>query len=339
MRKKRIHLILIVLGILLGLVISAVMILLDLGPQYYQTLSWILTVALLLWLGNKFIVRRLDKSFPWLQYGNQRFILQLLATIFYSLLVINTTYFTIKYLFTDDPPTVAQYLVMNVYGIFIILPVVSIYFGAHFLRSWRKSEIESAAYHRESMRSQLEALKNHLDPHFLFNNLNILSSLIDRDIELSKSYLEKFAEVYRVIIQSNVTEPIPLSKELDFVDAYMYLINIRFEEMIKLEVNVDQNLRNRVLPPLTLQMLVENAIKHNIIKENEPLYLKIESNGEDYLDVKNTLRPRPTSSKGSGTGLQNIKDRYGYFTDMEVKKVVTDDEFIVKVPIIELEEL
>ena len=309
------------------------------GQNYYMTFGWVVLIIALLWTGNAQISKYLDYKLPWLEYGTVRFFSQLASGLIYSLLVINLSYLVLKTLFTTDPPSITQIIVMNTYGVLIILPVISIYFGVHFLRSWRKSELEAEKFQKESIKSQLEALKNHLDPHFLFNNLNILSSLIDKDKDLSQAYLEKFAEIYRVILQSNVTEVIPLSKEMDFINAYIYLIKIRFEENIEISMQLDSESTSKMLPPLTLQMLVENAIKHNIITESKPLKIEISSNGSQSLIVKNNLNPKPTAKNDSGSGLENIENRYAYFTNEKIKLKNDGVYFTVEVPLIEMDEI
>jgi len=339
LKKNLLWIILISAGLLLLLAIYLVLSTLNLNVSYYISIGWVIIVIILLWVGNSIISKGLNKTFPWLQYGNLRLVTQLFSTLFYSLIIINASYLLFKSIFTTDPPILTQIIILNVYGIVLILPVVSIYFGVHFLRSWRKSEIEAETFQKESIRSQLEALKNHLDPHFLFNNLNILSSLIDKDKEQSKAYLDKFAEVYRVILQSNTTEPIPLSQELDFIETYMYLIKIRFEDAIKLEIDIDEKLKGKMLPPLTIQMLVENAIKHNQVTETKPLYINISSEGNDFIVVRNNLQPKKNPVNENGSGIKNIISRYSYFTDQKIVKTQNVDHFMVKVPLIDIEEV
>ncbi|MDN5200625.1 histidine kinase [Fulvivirgaceae bacterium BMA10] len=308
--------------------------------EFYISLIWIGIVIALLWFGNKFISKKLDKKLPWLTHAGYRFFTQLLLTIVYSLLCLNVSYRLFKNIFTQDPPSLEQLIVMNVFGSLLIIPIFSIYFGVHLLKSWRKSEIETERLHKENVRSQLEALKNHLDPHFLFNNLNILSSLIDRDTELSKKYLEKFAEVYRIILQNEVSDLVSLAQELEFVKAYMYLIEIRFENNIHLNIDVPKELKLRSLPPLTLQMLIENSIKHNVVSEKKQLTITVASDGNDYLIIRNNLAPkRSVTSNSNGSGLKNIMNRYSYYTDDKVLVEKTEDHFIVSVPLLEIEEI
>lgn len=298
------------------------------------TFAWILIVFVLLWFGNRMISRILNRILAWKQYGNIRFFTQLLVGILYSLLIANGTYAALKILLTVDPPTVSQLVVMNVYGSVIFIPAYSVYFGLHFLRNWRKSEVESARHQKESMRSRLETLKSHLDPHFLFNNLNILSSLIQTDKEKSQEFLHTFAEVYRMLLKTKSEDLIPLSEEIRFITSYCYLLEARFGDCLSFQIDVPENIQSRLIPPLTLQMLVENAIKHNQITEKKPLTVSITASG-DEISVANSLNPKTQpADKTEGSGLNNIRRRFDYFSDQPIRIESDETTFRVHLPIL-----
>jgi len=302
----------------------------------YFTLGWVVGVSILLWVGNRLITKAFNRLLPWAVYGNVRFFIHLLSGIGYSLVVINATYAALKYTLTIDPPTRGQLIVMNVYGAAIFIPVFSLYFSLHFLRSWRKSEIESEKFQKESMRAQLESLKGHLDPHFLFNSLNILSSLIDKDRERSKTFLQKFAEVYRLMLRSKSEDLITLREEMDFIESYSFLLQTRFGESIVFSTNVPASLYASMLPPLTIQMLVENAIKHNVITEKKPLQIAITGDTE-WITVSNTLNERgPDTESKRGSGLENIRMRYRHFTSKVLKIEKSATDFSVTIPLLEI---
>lgn len=306
------------------------------GPIFYFTAGWLIVIGLLLWFGNRQLTLRLDRILPWSRYGNWRFFIQLLLGLGYLLLLVNGIYYAIKVFLTDDPPTREQFTVMNVWGAAIFIPAFSLYFSLHFLRHWRKSELEVAKSQKESMRSQLDSLKNHLDPHFLFNNLNILSSLIDKDSVTSKKFIEKFAEVYRALLNTKSEDLIPLYEELEFMRSYMYLIKLRFEDHIRFEITLAGNNNGKLIPPLTLQMLVENAIKHNLITEGRPLHIEVLENSS-HLIVRNSLFTKPaTEGERNGSGLKNIEQRYAHFTDLKVEIFQTEDHFEVRIPLLEM---
>lgn len=305
----------------------------------YLTAGWISLVVLLIFVSNKLLTRLLDKKMPWLEHGNKRFYTQLSLGIVLSLLIINISYLLFKVLLTQDPPDMTQIGVMNAFGILLLLPTISINFGIQFLKNWKNAQLASEEFQKESIKAELEALKNHLDPHFLFNNLNILSSLISKDQKLSQSYLEKFADVYRNILQSSSEELVALHEELDFIESYMYLLEIRFEDTIQLEIDIKPENKQYYLPPLTLQMLIENAIKHNVITEVRPLKISIEYRNQ-YLVIKNKLQAKKVESKNSSkSGIKNIERRYSYFTDKKVQVIKNEQSFIVKVPLIDISSI
>jgi hypothetical protein len=298
------------------------------GPVFYFSIAWLALISFLLWIGNRLLTRRLDRAMSWSRWGNVRFFTQLFSGLAYLLVLINGTYYAIKTPLTGDPPTLEQLIVANVWGIVIFVPVFSIYFSLHFLRHWRTTEFEMMRYQRETIRSQLDSLKNHLDPHFLFNNLNILASLIDKDKNASKEFIHKFAEVYRSILKSKADDLILVSEEMNFIESYIYLIKTRFDENVQFNINVKSF--DKMVPPLTIQMLVENAIKHNAA----PLVINITEDA-DYLVVSNSLSRFDSDSPG--TGLGNIKKRYAHFTDRHVEVIEDDKFFTVRIPLLEIE--
>ncbi len=303
----------------------------------YYTIGWTFLVIALLWAGNRTVTKILNRILPWTEYGNFRFFTHLLLGIVVSLLVVNGSYALLKYLLTTDPPTRGQLIVMNVYGGILFIPIFSVYFSLHFLRSWRKSELDSEKFQKESIRSQLESLKSHLDPHFLFNNLNILSSLIDKDKEESRVFLDHFAEVYRLILRSKSEDLIRLADELKFIESYCFLLQTRFGNSICFKIAIDASLYDRMLPPLTLQMLIENAIKHSTITERKPLEVRVVSVPVDCLEVTNSLLPGPNLKEANGgSGLENIRSRYRHFTSRKVRVEKTDSEFRVTIPLLEI---
>jgi hypothetical protein len=317
-------------GILVSSVMGYVFMRTQASPVLYFSLAWVALISFLLWIGNRFLTKRLDGIMSWSRWGNVRFFTQLVTGLGYLLLLINGTYYAIKTPLTGDPPTGEQLIVANAWGIVIFVPVFSIYFSLHFLRHWRKTELEMTRYQRETIRSQLDSLKNHLDPHFLFNNLNILASLIDKDKNASKEFVHKFAEVYRSILKSKADDLILVSEEMRFIESYIYLIKTRFEESV--EFNIDVSSYDKMLPPLTIQMLVENAIKHNSM----PLVVTIKQDGPDYLMISNTLN-RSNTESSPGTGIGNIKKRYAHFTDKPVEVLEESKEFTVRIPLLEIE--
>lgn len=305
----------------------------------YYTIGWVMVVLTLLVLGNGIISRQFDKHLPWLKFGKRRLFAHLFLGITYSLIIINVAYMLFKLILTKEPPTSGQMIVTNAYGLVMFIPAFCVYFSLHFLGHWQKSELETEKFKKETLKSQFDNLKNHLDPHFLFNNLNILSALIDKDQEESKLFLDKFADVYRSLLQTKDEDLISIHDELDFINAYIYLLKTRFEENVIFNISVEKDALFRMIPPLTIQLLIENAIKHNIIGEKRPLVVDVTSDGQT-IKVCNSLNERPIDqTEVSGSGLDNIRSRYAYFSDELITVNKTEKEFCVTIPMIEVETI
>lgn len=297
---------------------------------------WIINVVFFIWAGNRLISRWLNKKLPWDVYVSKRFFIQLLSSGVYSLFVVNITFYLFRTFFTESAPDFNQIAIMNVYGLLFVLPAISIHFGVYFMTQWKKTKLRSEQLEKENIRTQLEVLKSHVDPHFLFNNLNILSSLIDVDKDEARKFLDNFAEVYRYVLKNKQVELVSLSEELEFLDSYVYLLTNRFGENFKFEKDIFANLEDKMIPPLAIQIVVENVIKHNTLESENPL--KIEMFLEDEkLVVKNNLQPRKDMLPSSKTGLNNIKKRFEYLTDEDVDVMNIESHFIVKLPLIEIE--
>ncbi len=337
---KRQHTTFIILAVLVFLLTVIVLIVYSGSYSAFLITSlWVLILALLIPLGNRYISMFLNKKLPWEKYLSVRFFVQLISVLIYSLVCFNISYFIFKLVFTNDPPAPDQIAMVNIYGSLVVLPVFSIYYVIHFINQWKKTQVKSEKLEKDSIKSELLNLKNHLDPHFLFNNLNILSSLIDIDKEGSKQYLSKFAEVYRFMLQTKSTELISLRQELDFIDAYFHLIATRFQDALYLKKNISPDKLEFQLPPLTLQLLIENAIKHNSFSRKEPLLIEINETEDGALTIKNNIKRLVMPATNSGTGLKNIRDRYQYFTDNNVKISDNGRYFEVRIPLIEIEEI
>jgi len=326
------------LGLFIGLIGLVFFILYstDAARDAYLYTSWLVVVLGLIFLTNRLLTKVLDRKLPWLTFGNSRFYWQLAIGILLSLVIINISYLILKFTLTQDPPSAEQMLAMNIIGVVLLLPTISMNFGIQFLKNWKNAQVSSENFQKESIKAELTALKNHLDPHFLFNNLNVLSSLISKDKKQSQRYLEKFAEVYRIILQSSSEELVLLNQELEFISAYMYLLQIRFEDSILLTIDIPKETKNTYLPPLTLQMLIENAIKHNIASETKPLEINVFVKDE-YLVVQNNLQEKKIAEHQSNkSGLVNIKKRYAHFSDVPVDVIKNTNSYIVKVPLLDV---
>jgi two-component system LytT family sensor kinase len=187
----------------------------------------------------------------------------------------------------------------------------------------------------ENLQAQLSALKNQVNPHFLFNSLSILSSLVHLDADLSEQFIDRLAQAYRYTLEQKDHDLVPLATELDFIKAYTFLLKIRFEEKFDVLLDVAEAAqRHYRIAPLTLQLLVENAVKHNQMSAEHPLCVHIGLEA-DELVVRNSLQRRPAPvANSTSVGLQNILNRYRLLTARPVQVAEAAGEFVVRVPLL-----
>lgn len=195
-------------------------------------------------------------------------------------------------------------------------------------------QVKAEQLEKENLLSQFGALKSQVNPHFLFNSLSILSSLVRKDADLSEQFIDRLSRAYRYILEQRETDVVPLATELEFLQSYTFLLQTRFEHKFEVQVNLDKaTVESFHIPPLTLQILVENAVKHNRMSEREPLLITIGREAESLV-VSNLSRPRGEEVASTGLGLQNIINRYALLTNRPVWAGEREDFFVVKIPLL-----
>ncbi len=193
---------------------------------------------------------------------------------------------------------------------------------------------KNAELEKENALAQFEVLKNQLNPHFLFNSLNILRALITEDARRAVDYTTNFSKLYRKLLTVKEQTIVSLAEELDFIKHYISLQKTRFEDSLIINTELPEAVLQDCLPPFTLQLLIENAIKHNVISSEQPLQIDI-STESAYLIVKNNLQQRQGEIESIGIGLSNLKARYALLTSQELYFSETDGQYIVRVPLIQ----
>ncbi len=223
------------------------------------------------------------------------------------------------------------------FGILIFYIIVNSIAGIKlFYTQWKNELVKNERLEKEFALSKYEALKNQIDPHFFFNSLSVLSNLVYKNQDLAADFINKLSKLYRYILDIRERRLVTIQEELLFVQNYFYLMKIRHGDQIILNISDVEN-ESVFLPPITLQLLVENAIKHNIYSEEEPLLIKI-SKQDDYIIVQNSVQKRKLLSEGSGLGLANIVSRYKLITEQGVIIKEDEKEFKVLLPIIRSNE-
>lgn len=296
----------------------------------YSGFSW-----LLLWKGSVFLVRLLDRWVDWLRFPLRR----LIATgIGVTLLVYCTTFtmhFLYNYIIYETPlPDIFErytfYWVNNV--LFVTYAINIVMHGRGFLINWKQAAIDIERMKTEQVASQYESLKNQVNPHFLFNSLNALSSLVYDDQKAAVQFIRKLSEVYRYVLDKKDQEVVPIKDEMAFVQSYIFLQKIRFGD--NLILNIEGKEPPGFVPPLAIQVLVENAIKHNVVSSAKPLEINITYKRADVV-VSNVINLKKTKDS-TGTGLENLKARYAYLSNVPVDISDKDGVFKILLPVLNL---
>ncbi|MBL7967199.1 MAG: histidine kinase [Prolixibacteraceae bacterium] len=285
-------------------------------------------------IGLTVMINILDRKLPWLHFPLKRLVVQFLTTILFSLVIIVVT-IVLTGLFTHQRIS-SDFFFDRAFFMakiaFVFIFVGSLLSNAiMFFKNWKEAAVQQEKLKREQLALQYETLKSQVNPHFLFNNLNSLTSLISTNPDKAIDFVKKLSEVYRYVLDQKDQELVDLETELKFVESYVFLQKIRFEA--NLEVQIQVNARNFKIIPLSVQMLVENAIKHNEISDRKPLQIKIHTTDDHFLIVENQLQKKAATER-SGTGLQNIRERYEFFTGKRVTIFENHDRFLVSIPLL-----
>jgi sensor histidine kinase YesM len=221
---------------------------------------------------------------------------------------------------------------MFAFGLIFVFIMVVISISLRIVSKWIAAQREVEDLRQLQMKNDYNALQDQLNPHFLFNNLSVLKSMIQYDQAAAVSFTQNFTDTYRYVLQNRDRSTVPLGEELEFIRSYADLHRERLGEGLRVEYSVDPALNNRRIPPLSLQLLVENAIKHNVVSNEQPLTLKITAS-DDTISVENNIQHRE-SSYSTSKGLKNLMARYEFLTERKVTVRDTGSVFIVELPLL-----
>ena len=219
------------------------------------------------------------------------------------------------------------------FGLWITLTIVITFHFVYFYNRYQQNKIKEQKVIANTANAQFESLKNQIDPHFLFNSLNVLTSLIEENPDNAQRFTVSLSKIYRYVLEQKDKELVPVEEELEFAKTYMNLLKMRFENSINFEIPDYTEHQDAKVVPLSLQLLLENTIKHNTVSESKPLHIKISIEG-NYLVVQNNLQKKEVLQTRKGVGLQNIVNRYGILTKRNVLIDESGAVFKVKIPIL-----
>jgi len=220
---------------------------------------------------------------------------------------------------------------------FILFLITAIIYAKSFFREWRVKVIQSEKLKQEAISLQYQVMQNQVNPHFLFNSLNTLGSLIDIDSEKAKQFTRELSQFYRELLHFKDKELVSISEEINFVKKYIYLQKIRFGNNFDVEISLDETSGGEVIP-MSIQLMVENSIKHNQISKENPLKISIYQPNEDEITVENNYQPKENTEGSNKIGLKNLTDRYLFLTNREIRIEQTTQTFKVTFPIVKVEK-
>ncbi|WP_422359729.1 sensor histidine kinase [Reichenbachiella sp.] len=292
--------------------------------------------------GHNIIIYWIDKRWTWLDHPVQRMSIGILAIFTYTPIVS----LIIIYCFVEFVLDVRFSKVVenqSIFGMLLVPMVITVVIalwghGRGFFLEWRQAAIDVERLKNENLKSKFETLKTQVNPHFLFNSLNALTSLVYADQGKAVDFIQKLSQVYRYVLDHQNDEVVPLQTEVDFLKSFVYLNTIRFGDNFVVEyINMENFDSNESVPPVTLQMLIENCIKHNEISKKNQLKISIERNN-GFVSIENNINPiQKAKQDSSGLGLSNIISRYEMLSDQKVEVAPSANVFKVTVPILTLE--
>lgn len=306
---------------------------------YYYVTAFVL--FMITWEVNDWFIRRNIKK----PIKNE--LLRNSFVLFFTMLIVSVVAAIIYYLgifkynnlcniHSDNPWGVFKMDMLRAVGITLIFSIINQFYWIS--QDKRNLEISMLELKKEMMTSKYSSLKSQISPHFLFNSLNTLTSLMYEDRDLASDFVTRLASCYRYILDNREQDLVSLRKELQFLDSFIFMMTVRHRGSIEISTDIKEQIQDLFIPTLSIQMLVENAFKHNYYSKEHPISVYIYSKN-DYLIVENNLRRRKDSQESTQLGLSNIKKRYAYYTNEEVIIEENGENFQVKIPLIHSADL
>lgn len=298
--------------------------------EFWIVASFASLIWIALWKGNAHLGEYVTRDISWIKDPGRKFAAMFAFTLIYTFGAMYLLGAVYRLAFDVNLTSGAMFSV-------IITIIISLFMhGRAFLIGWRKTALDAERMQRESIAARYETLKSQVNPHFLFNSFNALTNLVYEDPDKAAKFIRQLSLVYRYVLDTRDKEVVKLSEEVEFLRSYIYLQEIRFGYKLTISLKIAN--MERYVAPLALQMLIENAIKHNVVSEDDPLKIEV-FDDDQYLTVKNNLQRKTQIGEASaGVGLENIIHRYEFLSDRKV--VVNEDQshFMVRLPALTFEK-
>jgi sensor histidine kinase YesM len=284
--------------------------------------------------GNGFLNDYLNTKWDWITQTKQRVTAGIIGTIIYTIPVVLGINYVIWIVIGGADIAMffsGSSLFIHLFYIIISFGVSSFLHAKAFMTNWKIAMTQESTKQEivaKTETAKFESLKSQLDPHFLFNSLNVLTSLIGENPYKAEKFTTQLSKVYRYVLEQRNKDLIPVLEEIKFANTYMELLGMRFEDAVKFEIPSSITNKNLKIVPLSLQLLLENAVKHNVVSSSKPLTIRIYEQ-DNYLIIENNINPKQAIGQGTKVGLRNIADRYGLITDKNV--IIENNNKIFKV--------
>jgi two-component system, LytTR family, sensor kinase len=293
-------------------------------------------VCTTIWIPSNYLYETLTLKYPDFRQTKTR----LLYTFLGFILITSVVHFIDCYFICSivlKQPFWENFLQNYKITLFVTGVVYIIHEAIFFYNNWKKALLYSEQLKKEHAQAQFESLRNQVNPHFLFNSLNTLSAIIPMDADRAVDFVHKLSNSYRYLLKMRESELVCLAEELEFANAYLFMIKARYGENIQIEMADNSTDKTLMLLPASLQILLENCIKHNVISKDRPLLVQVKID-DDKIEVQNNLQPKLAKDPSTGLGLENIKKRYQLLSDRQMQWQQTEVTFWVQLPLLKISE-
>ena len=298
--------------------------------------GYTILLAFVVWQGNRYLLFTLRSYFNWFNKPVKKIIALLVTVSFFTIPVSILMLMGWYNIFSRGEVNWNVVSTATLVIMICVIFITHVYETVFLVKESESDKLRTEQMERAKAEAELEALKNQIDPHFIFNSLNTLSHLIEEKPQKARQFNDSMADVYRYILQNKARQLVMLSEELEFLQHYFSLIKIRFEKAVQLEILIPQEVWEKYLiPPISLQVLAENAIKHNEFSDTLPLHITVQLIGETIM-VSNAVHKKQSMRFSSRIGLHNLRERYRLTTGKEISVLENDGNFEVSLPLLKL---
>ena len=309
----------------------------DLGfgdPLYWIGYVYFIGLSFMIWQGNRYMLFRTRKRFTWFDKPIEKLVLLFMNNIFYTT-PLAIGWLCVWFNFPGSSGVKWDIIaIVTLINVICVLFVTHVYETVFMVKEQQHEHVKSAELQRAKAEAELAALKNQVDPHFMFNSLNTLTHLIQVDQVNALEFTENLADVYRYILSQKDRTFVLLDDELDFTRKYTDMLHLRFGQALEIKNNIsDREGKNFLIPPTSVFVAFENAVKHNEISEQVPMHVTLDVRDNELI-ISNTLRQRRTPAHSSAIGLKNLDERFKLTTNRSITFGIEQDIFIVKLPLI-----